>query len=469
MQDFSVASQESNPTGITFNNDGTKMYVVGYAGDDVNEYNLSTAYDVSTASYVHRYYVGSHTQVANEMSFNNDGTKMYVVDNHTVDEINEYSLSTAFDVSSASYSQRLYVGDRETVPTGMTFNNDGTKMFVIGSTGDDVNEYSLSTAFDISSASYFQSFLVNSQETAPNGMSFNNDGTKMFVIGSNTGDEVNEYSLSTAFDISTASYVQNFSVAAQDGTPTGMSFNDNGSKMYMVGTKGDKVYEYSLDNPADQTVCVNEAITNFTFNTTGATGIGTPTNLPAGVTASWSSNVITVSGTPTASGTFNYSIPLSGGCGTVAATGTITVLPTETAAFSYASSTYCETDSDPTPNNTGTTGGTYSATPSGLSINASTGAIDLDASTMGTYTVKYVTSSSICADSTTVNVTITATNTVSVNGAYDISTATFVQNFSVALQESGPSGITFNNDGTKMYVVGYSGDDVNEYVLINCF
>ena len=173
-----------------------------------------------------------------------------------------------------------------------------------------------------------------------------------------------------------------------------------------------------------QTVCVNDAITNIVYNTTGATGIGTPTNLPAGVTASWSSNVITVSGTPTASGTFNYSIPLSGGCGTVAATGTITVLPTETAAFSYASSTYCETDSDPTPNNTGTTGGTYSATPSGLSINASTGAIDLDASTMGTYAVKYVTSSSICADSTTVNVTITATNTVSVNGAYDISTAT---------------------------------------------
>ena len=83
VQDFSVALQETNPTGITFNNNGTKMYVVGYAGDEVNEYNLSTAYDVSTASYVHRYSVLTNTQVANEVSFNNDGTKMYVVDNHT--------------------------------------------------------------------------------------------------------------------------------------------------------------------------------------------------------------------------------------------------------------------------------------------------------------------------------------------------------------------------------------------------
>ena len=57
-------------------------------------------------------------------------------------------------------------------------------------------------------------------------------------------------------------------------------------------------------------------------------------------------------------------------------------------------------------------GGTFSATPSGLSINATTGAIDLDASTMGTYAVKYVTSSSIY-DSTTFSVTLTATNTVS--------------------------------------------------------
>ena len=84
---------------------------------------------------------------------------------------------------------------------------------------------------------------------------------------------------------------------------------------------------------------------------------------------------------------------------------------------------------------------------------------------MGTYAVKYVTSSSICADSTTFNVTLTATNTVSVNGAYDISTATFVQDFSVLLQETPPTGLAFNNDGTKMYVIGWSGDDVNEYNL----
>jgi hypothetical protein len=58
----------------------------------------------------------------------------------------------------------------------------------------------------------------------------------------------------------------------------------------------------------------------------------TATGLPAGVTAAFASNTITISGTPTVSGTFNYSIPLTGGCGAVNATGTITVTPNNTAS-----------------------------------------------------------------------------------------------------------------------------------------
>ena len=73
------------------------------------------------------------------------------------------------------------------------------------------------------------------------------------------------------------------------------------------------------------TLPVNTTLTNITITTTGATGIGTATGLPAGVTAVWASNLITISGTPTSSGIFNYTIPLTGGCGSVNATGTITV------------------------------------------------------------------------------------------------------------------------------------------------
>jgi hypothetical protein len=79
------------------------------------------------------------------------------------------------------------------------------------------------------------------------------------------------------------------------------------------------------------TLCNNTILTNITHATTVATGIGTATGLPTGVTAAWASNTITISGTPSATGTFNYTIPLSGGTCTVNATGTITVNPLPTA------------------------------------------------------------------------------------------------------------------------------------------
>jgi nitrogen fixation protein FixH len=89
------------------------------------------------------------------------------------------------------------------------------------------------------------------------------------------------------------------------------------------------------------TLCINNTLTDITHATTGATGIGTATGLPAGITASWAADVITISGTPTESGTFNYSIPLTGGCGSVNATGTITVDPDNTVGVASASPTIC--------------------------------------------------------------------------------------------------------------------------------
>ena len=79
------------------------------------------------------------------------------------------------------------------------------------------------------------------------------------------------------------------------------------------------------------TLCINTALTAITHNTTGATGIGATTGLPTGVTAVWAGNIITITGTPTTSGNFKYTIPLTGvGCEQLNATGTIIVTPNNT-------------------------------------------------------------------------------------------------------------------------------------------
>ena len=102
---------------------------------------------------------------------------------------------------------------------GLAFNNDGTKMFAVGQQYDKVYEYDLSTAFDVSTLSYSDnSYSVNSQASYPTDIRFNHDGTKMYISDSN-GRAINEYTLSSAFDISdsnTITFEGRFSVSSSD-------------------------------------------------------------------------------------------------------------------------------------------------------------------------------------------------------------------------------------------------------------
>ena len=69
---------------------------------------------------------------------------------------------------------------------------------------------------------------------------------------------------------------------------------------------------------------------------------------------------------------------------------TVTVNNAENASFAYSSNEFCSDGTDPVAVIAGVSGGTFSST-SGLVINSSTGSIDLDASTLGTYTITYTT------------------------------------------------------------------------------
>jgi hypothetical protein len=88
-----------------------------------------------------------------------------------------------------------------------------------------------------------------------------------------------------------------------------------------------------------QTICINIPIQNITYATTGATGV-TFSGLPAGVSGSWAGNVVTISGTPTVSGTYSYTVTLTGGCGTITASGTITVNPLPSPAGTITGTAY---------------------------------------------------------------------------------------------------------------------------------
>ena len=200
-----VSGQDTIPRGIAFNTAGTKMFILGDATNDVTEYSLDTGFDISDNLTVvgEPFSVQDQEVTPNDLAFNTDGTKMFIV-GPAGDDVNEYACSTGFDVSSCSYSgdgERKDVSGQDEKPLGMAFNTDGTKMFIVGAIGDDVYEYACSTGFDVSTCSFTDPFSVVAQENAPNDLEFNTDGTKMFVVG-DTGNDVNEYDLDKDFGIS---------------------------------------------------------------------------------------------------------------------------------------------------------------------------------------------------------------------------------------------------------------------------
>jgi sugar lactone lactonase YvrE len=261
---FDYSGQDGSGQQVLFKPDGTKMYILGSVNDSVFEYDLSSAFDLSTASYQRSKSVSSQDNFPVGLAFNSNGTKMFITGN-TNDAVFQYSLSGAYDVSTASYdSVSFSVTSQDTAPYGLFFNNDGTKMFVVGDAGNDINEYALSSGFDISTASYTRNFSVASQETNPRHVSFNPDGTKMYVVGTQN-DKIQVYSLTTGFDLSTASFLRAFAVNTEDTQPNGITFNANGTKVFLIGQSEDKVFQYTAGVGSVTSVTAGKAIANTTL------------------------------------------------------------------------------------------------------------------------------------------------------------------------------------------------------------
>ncbi|MDB4439179.1 hypothetical protein N9155_00100 [bacterium] len=240
---FSTSTQDAYPTSVNFSTDGIFMYVLGQAGDDVNQYTLSTAFDVSTAVFTRLFSIAAKDTDPTNLSFSSDGTEMYIIGLSSL-AVHQYTLSTAWNISTATFTRSFSVSAQDTSPRGLEFSPDGVYMYMSGITGDDVNQYTLSTAWNISTATYTRLFSTAAQDNSPLGVRFKPDGLKMYIIGGQY-DTIYQYTLSTAWNISTASYDSvSFSVAGDDNQPQGMAFNADGTRMYVVGQLNAKVYQY---------------------------------------------------------------------------------------------------------------------------------------------------------------------------------------------------------------------------------
>jgi hypothetical protein len=218
--------------------------------------------------------------------FKPDGLTMFVLGRAT-GFVYQYTLSTAWDVSTATYASKSFgFTTQVTLPsTGFFFKSDGSIMYIMESTAStnvNVYQYDLSTAWDVSSAAYSsKSYAINDGLSAS--LFFTSDGKEMYHnVYSNTSglqDIVRKHTLSTAWDVSTASVSpETLDVSGKDTSPYSLWFKPDGSKLYVGGATSDTIYQYSTVSYT-QTLDLSTG-TTFSFTPSSATTVSF-TNPPA--------------------------------------------------------------------------------------------------------------------------------------------------------------------------------------------
>ncbi|MDA0207872.1 MAG: hypothetical protein O3B64_00485 [bacterium] len=245
---YDYSDEDTIVGDIEFNNDGSKMFLLGANSDSIIEYSLSTPYVISTATHAgvdEELYVSAEEVGVLGFEFNDDGSKVYVIGNAD-DSVVEYGLATPFDLSTASYSgigEEYDASGEDTAPADIEFNDDGSKMFFLGRTSFSVIEYTLSTPYDVSTAVHAgggEELDVSAEESSPWGIEFNANGSALFVVGSDD-DSIVRYTLTTPYDVSSATYdgiAAELDLSSQTSDLHGMAFNASGSKFAIVGADG---------------------------------------------------------------------------------------------------------------------------------------------------------------------------------------------------------------------------------------
>jgi len=201
---------------------------------------VGTAKALGSFAYVRSLNVNSRTTAPRGVYFDSTGTRLFVGDTAN-DRVIQYSLGTAWDISTASYVRVFSVSAQTTNPRDIFFRDNGTRMFVLD--GTYIYQYNLGTAWDISTASY-SSLRITQTDSQPGGIWYSSDGTKLYVVGYGS-DRVTQYNLNSAWSSSGYSSSSFISVSSQTITPYNVAFNEDGTKMFVISDAA-RVYQYTL-------------------------------------------------------------------------------------------------------------------------------------------------------------------------------------------------------------------------------
>ena len=246
---LSVGAQAANPYDTFFKSDGLKAYVLGVNTDTIFQYTLGTPWEINTATYDNiSFAVGSQESSPTSIEFDSSGSKMFVLGFNSK-KIHQYTLTTPWDLSTATYDNAsLLVSAMDSVPMGIHFKPDGLKLYLTGYSSDRVFQYTLGTPWSIATATYDNvSFYMGSQDNSPRNTNISSDGSTMFMVGI-VNKRIYQYSLSTPWNVATATYSGVNFLITEATSPIGMHINGVAKcgHLYVTDYSTGTIFQYTM-------------------------------------------------------------------------------------------------------------------------------------------------------------------------------------------------------------------------------
>ena len=192
QRDF--AAQFSTCENVKVKNNGTKVYVSQASPTDfIAEYNLSTPYDITTATYAGQVNVFATTGDIRGFDISADGTKMIVLGTAAANTLYEYTLSTPWSIASATYQSRSFsINTQDTSMQDICLSASGLCILALGITNNRIYQYTLGTIGNLTSVTFntdisMSSYLTNPTSSNIRGFARSDNGRRLVVAYTPTG------------------------------------------------------------------------------------------------------------------------------------------------------------------------------------------------------------------------------------------------------------------------------------------
>jgi hypothetical protein len=244
---FDTSDKTENARTIDLVADDTMLFIHSRETSTVVQYHLTNAGDISSAEYVYSFHTNDYLGTANQ---DQHGHGIYI-QRETLDrmwlfnrtEIWQFDFVESGNLSTAAHSGYNDLTDYVSRGHDIDFNHDGSRFYVEDRNEENVYQFLVEENWDINQLEFDYALDISETHSAVRGIEFRPDGRKMYLLDTSL-KQIQQFDLSTPWELRSATFEQYFLLEIEN--PRGLTWNSDGSQAYVMCATTGIIRQYSI-------------------------------------------------------------------------------------------------------------------------------------------------------------------------------------------------------------------------------